>query len=138
MRATTIILAIASPGILVTLSALTKRLVGGAWQRACFFLGVELCVAAIATTTDHLLDVFRRGIISGNWGSRDIGVDALLSALGILFSFFGYLVVVTMHQSWEKDEKRPKAQAFQLMFLANLIGAGLLIGFALLVAKVKS
>ena len=64
--------------------------------------------------------------------SQKIAATASFLAL----CFFFLLWVLSMHQDWEGRSQNPRSQFVWLAIIANLVGAGLLATFVLLVKGV--
>jgi hypothetical protein len=134
MEPSAVILALAAPLFLILIGTVTKRLLDARWSRKHFFLGVELSIAAIATLLDHFLDLLRL-IVAEETLPKGMAKDATYSGVLLVLSLVALLYALSLHRDWEKEEDRPKAQAFWLIFVANSLGAILLVVFALLVKR---
>jgi|SRR5665213_1237494 len=118
--------AVAAPAFLILIGAGTKALLARKWCLRHFFLGIELTVAAIATVLDHFIDLAR------NPDSPHSGVkDAVGCGLFLFVAILLLIYVLTIHQAWEDEQERVSGQFWSLVIVANALGAGLLVVFAL-------
>ncbi len=95
-----------------------------------WLLGIELAVAAVAEGVIHLVTHLRSspdGHVSVDYP------DAFKALLWTLFCFLWLLVFIFVHQIMEPQTNHRGRQAFILVFLMNLVGAGLLGGFVYLI-----
>lgn len=127
------LLALGIPVILLASGAFAKKLVrGSAWERFDFFLGVEFTLAAMSSALIYVFDLVKVGtgnpVVSGSLMNKFAATAAFIA-----LTFFMLLWVLSAHQDWQKRNNNPRGQIFWLGFMANLIGAGLLATFVLLV-----
>ncbi|HEY1935526.1 MAG TPA: hypothetical protein VGG99_26250 [Acetobacteraceae bacterium] len=118
--------------MLIACGAFAKKLVrGSSWQRSDFFLGVELALSAMGSA-------FVYGFDLAKLPPAEPGFDAKIAATASFLSlcFFLLLYVMAIHQDWERRAQNPSGQILRLGVIANLIGAGLLTAFVLLVKGV--
>ncbi|CAN2039387.1 conserved membrane hypothetical protein [Candidatus Magnetomoraceae bacterium gMMP-15] len=128
------IVAIGIPLVLLFSGAVAKKLVRGSnWQRHDFFLGIEFTLAAMSAALVFLFDLVK--IIST--GSSDITEKLAATGAFLALNFFLLLWVMSVHQDWEKQNDKPRAQIVWLGLLTNLVGSGLIIIFVLLVKGVN-
>ena len=129
-------IALGIPAVLIVSGALAKKLVrGSTWQRADFFLGVELALAAMAAALVHVFDLAKlTGSQVAAVASMPQKVAATASFLAICF--FLLLWILSTHQDWERRTQNPQGQLLWLGLLANLVGAALLAAFVLFVKGV--
>ena len=125
------VIALVVPIILIVSSAFAKKLVRGTtWERADFFLGVELSLASIAATLTNFLELAKEATD----GTIKIDPNSLAKNGAFLaICFFLLLVVLTTHQEWQGRKDSPRAQMLWLGVFANMMGAGLLVTFIILV-----
>jgi hypothetical protein len=130
------LIALGIPLILILCGALAKKLVrGSAWQRADFFLGVELSLSAMASALVYVFDLAKLTLSqTGVPASLPQKIAATASFLALCF--FLLLWVLSTHQDWEGRSQNPRSQFVWLAVIANLIGAGLLATFVLFVKGV--
>ena len=127
------IIALGIPLILIVCGALAKKLVrGSAWQKSDFFLGVELSLAAMASGLVYIFDLAKLANAPPP-NLNHVDNKMVATATFLAFCFFLLLVVLTVHQDWEKRTQNPTGQFFWLGIVTNLIGAGLLAAFVLYV-----
>jgi hypothetical protein len=131
MSGESLIYAVAAPAFLILIGAGTKALLARKWSRRHFFLGVELTVAAIATVLDHFLDLARKPELPPASSVK----DAVGSGLFLLVAILLLIYVLTIHQAWEEEQDRLKHQFWYLVIVANALGTGLLVVFALWVKR---
>jgi hypothetical protein len=130
-------IAIGIPVILLLSGALAKKLVRGSdWERFDFFLGVEFTLAAMSSALIYVFDLVKLG------SQPNVGISSLMSkfaatATFIAVTFFFLLWVLSLHQDWTKRNDNPRGQTIRLGIIANLVGAGLLAAFVLLVKGVQ-
>lgn len=125
------VIALVVPIVLILSSAFAKKLVrGSTWIRTDFFLGVELALSAIAAALTNFLDLSKAAT------TDDVQIDANNLAKNgsfLAICFFLLLVILATHQEWERQMGARAAQLFWLGAFCNVIGAGLLIAFLILV-----
>lgn len=138
MRALTnpYLIALGIPLILIFSGALAKKLVRGSeWQRADFFLGVELSLAAMASALVYVFDLAR--LTTADKAALPTVSERMIATASFLaLCFFLLLWVLSVHQDWEKRVQNQNGQFVWLAIIANLIGAGLLAAFVLFVKGV--
>ena len=110
------------PVALLFLGCFTQKLIDHtSWQPKHFFVGLDLTIYFLATCLVNILDIASAPVQPANgylW-------TVILVATAMLCLFYQ----TTVHQDWEKDEKKGKKQIFMLCIVSNLIGLGLLYGF---------
>lgn len=125
------LMAIAVPLILIFCNAVAKKLVRGSrWQRADFFMGVELSLAAMASGLTNFFDLTKPALASG------IAISAQKTAETAVFvalCFFFLFLILALHQDWEQRSQSPIGQIIWLGIIANFISAGLMIFFVIYV-----
>jgi hypothetical protein len=123
------------PIILILSSALAKKLVRGtSWSRVDFFLGVELSLAAMAAGLINFFDLSKSLTqVASAAASGNIASNGVFLAI----CFFLLLWVLATHQDWEKRAQDVAGQVLWLGIVCNLVGAGLMISFILLVKGIK-
>lgn len=128
------LIALGIPVILLFSGAFAKKLVRGTnWQRSDFFLGVEFTLAAMSSALVNVFDLAKNGTPLGTAsGSNRIVASTAFLAL----CFFLLLWVLSVHQDWEQRSHNRGGQLFWLGVVANLVGAGLLAVFILLIKGV--
>jgi hypothetical protein len=125
------VIALVVPVVLILSSAFARKLVRGSpWVRSDFFLGVQLSLAAIAAALTNFLDLSKAAAA----GTAQIDANSLAKNGAFLaICFFLLLVVLATHQEWENKIQTPTAQFWWLGAFCNVIGAGLLVAFIILV-----
>jgi hypothetical protein len=116
--------------------AFAKKLVrGSTWQRSDFYLGVELSLASMASALVYVFDLAKvTNAATPGAPPVDNKIAATVSFLALCF--FLLLWVLSTHQDWERRSQNPKGQFIWLGVITNLVGAGLLAAFVLLVKGV--
>lgn len=130
------LIALGIPLILILSGALARKLVRGSeWQRADFFLGVELSLAAMASALVYVFDLARLTTADAA-PTPSVSERMVATASFLALCFFLLLWVLSAHQDWEKRVQNPNGQFLWLAIIANLVGAGLLAAFVLFVKGV--
>jgi hypothetical protein len=125
-------IAVGIPIVLIVSGALAKKLVRGSnWQRSDFYLGVELSLAAMASALVYVFDLAKLTSSAATVPGLPHKIAATASFLALCF--FLLLWVLSTHQDWERRSQNPRGQLVWLGLLANIVGAGLLAAFVLLV-----
>jgi len=130
------LIALGIPVVLIVSGALAKKLVrGSTWQRADFFLGVELALAAMASALVHVFDLAK---LTGSQASTVASIPQKVAATAsfLAICFFLLLWILSTHQDWERRTQNPQGQLIWLGLLVNLVGAALLAAFVLFVKGV--
>jgi hypothetical protein len=125
--------ALGIPVVLIISGALAKKLVRGSdWQRSDFYLGVELSLAAMASALVYVFDLAK---LMSSQPVTEPGLPQKIAATAsfLALCFFLLLWVLSTHQDWERRSQNPRGQLVWLGLLANIVGAGLLAAFVLLV-----
>jgi hypothetical protein len=129
--------AIGIPIIFIIIGGLAKKLVRGpGWDRKDFFLGIQSTLATISAQLVYLYDIVKDGITSNGLTVNSVQKLAL-SALSFLITIPVLFLVLILHQEWGQRNNNRKGQIVWLGIIANLIGAGLLVGFLLAIKGVK-
>jgi hypothetical protein len=127
------LIALGIPMILILSGALAKKLVrGSGWLRSDFFLGVELSLAAMASALVYVFDLAQLSTSPASIAST-LPSKIAATASFLALCFFLLLWILSTHQDWERRSQNPRGQTVWLGILANLVGAGLLAAFVLLV-----
>lgn len=130
------LIAIGIPLLLIFSGAFAKKLVRGSnWESRDFFLGVELCLAAMAAALVFVFDLSKLTSIQASTASS-VMQTMVATASFLALCFFLLLWILSIHQDWERRSQNPKGQLLWLGIIANLIGAGLIAAFVLLVKGV--
>ncbi|SFI70969.1 hypothetical protein [Nitrosomonas sp. Nm34] len=127
-------IAIGIPVALLLSGAMAKKLVrGSTWKRQDFFLGVEFTLAAMSAALVFIFDL----VAANQTGSNPVSPREYAETGSFLATtFFLLLWIMSTHQDWEPRNDDPRAQIIWLGVIANLVGAGLLVAFVLLVKGV--
>lgn len=124
------VVAVLIPTILLMAGAFAKRLVRATgWKWQDFYLGVEFALAAISSALLYIFDLVRD---LGNQSAPYVKDKLSVTALFLCVTFLLLLYVLSVHQDWEKKVDS-WIKRLRLGVEANLIGAGLLAAFVLLV-----
>jgi len=130
------LIAIGIPLLLIVCGAFAKKLVRGSkWQNTDFFLGVELSLAAMASALVYVFDLTKLTSVQSSTISS-LMQKMVATASFLALCFFLLLLILSIHQDWEKRSQNPRGQFVWLGIIANLVGAGLLAAFVLLVKGV--
>jgi hypothetical protein len=131
------LVALGIPLILIFSGALAKKLIRGSeWRRTDFFWGVELALAAMASALVYLFDL-AKVTLDGSSPAATVSERMVATASFLALCFFILLWVLSVHQDWERRSQNPTGQHLWLTFVANLVAAGLLAAFILLVKGVR-
>lgn len=131
------LIALGIPIILIFCGAFAKKLVRGTkWKFSDFYLGVELALAAMASSMVYIFDVTKLPSTTIEEISS-INSKLAYNASFLTICFFLLLFVLTTHQDWEKRNKNPKGQIIWLGIVTNLIGSTLMAIFVLIVKGVN-
>lgn len=136
MSANPYVPALVIPLLFIFCGAFAKKLVrGSAWQQSDFFLGVELCLAAVAS---GLIYGFGLAKLPVDQSGMVASLSGKITAIAIFLAicFFILLLVLAIHQDWLKKPQNPRGQFVWLAIVGNLIGAGLLAAFVIFVTGV--
>lgn len=107
---------------LLFLGCFTQKLIDHTrWQPKHFFVGLDLTIYFLATCLVNILDIAS--------AEKQPPNGYLWTVILVVAAMFCLFYQTTVHQDWEKEEKRGGKQIFWLCFVSNLIGLGLLYGF---------
>jgi hypothetical protein len=137
-------IAVGIPFLLIFLGAIARKLIRAKpWVRDDFYLGVDLSIAAISAGLIYNFELITAkaaasGISSDGCRAIISSADArLLGNAGFLvLALTAFLVVVSMHQDHGGDTGNPRKQWLLLGVVSNVIGAGLMAAFTLIVKGV--
>jgi hypothetical protein len=130
-----VLLAFGVPIIFILVGAIGRKLVRGTdWERRDFYLGVELCLAALSSNILFLIELLRASAMTTATPDYKGEVSAALF-LVVVFSI--YMWLLSLHQDWESKGDRPTAQMCRLMLLSNALGGGLFAAFVFLIKGVR-
>lgn len=125
------VIAVVVPLALIMCGALAKKLVrGSAWSRKDFFLGVELALAAMTAGLINFLDLSKAAAEAKTQIAPN---DVMANGVFVAICFFILLWILATHQDWGEQDSKVTKQVVWLGFVCNAVGAGLVIGFILLV-----
>ena len=123
-----IFVALLLPLLLAIAGSLGKKLVRGtSFKRSDFFLGLDLALGALSAGLVNLLDLAKDAGAIPNLGASLFFKSGYIAA-----TFFLFLIILTLHQAWEKRENEPLKQILCLGVASNGIGLLLLVGFVYL------
>ncbi len=112
------------PLVVIVIGSIAKKLArGSGWQRQYFFWGIELTLASIS---GGLTLLFESDIEPKSY--RDAGIFLLLS-------FILFVLVLSFHQDYQKEDIEPKDQYLWLTFFSNIIGIGLMTIFVFAIKR---
>jgi hypothetical protein len=113
------------PLLLAIAGSLGKKLVRGTeFRRSDFFLGQDLTLGALSASLVNLLDLAKDANSVHNL------TESLFFTAGyIAITFFFFIIILTLHQAWEKRENERLKQILCLGVASNGIGLCLLLGF---------
>lgn len=136
MLANPYLVALGIPILLLASGAVAKKLVrGSAWQRFDWFLGVEFTLAAMSSALIYIFDLVK--IASGTTNvAQDLLKKFTATSAFIALTFFLLLWILSTHQDWQSRNNNPTGQILWLGIVTNILGAGLLASFILLVKGV--
>lgn len=122
-----LLLAFGVPVVFILVGAMGRKAVRkSSWERADFFLGPELCLAAFSA------DVLFMGALFNQPRHADGQPEG--TAFWLLIAIVcTYLFLLTLHQDWERRTDRTRAQFIWLVVMSNLLGTGLFAAFVFLV-----
>ena len=102
------LIALGIPIILIFCGAFAKKLVRGTkWRISDFYLGVELALAAMASSMVYIFDVSKLPYSTTDEMSI-INLKLAYNGTFLTICFFLLLFVLTTHQDWEKRNKNIK------------------------------
>jgi hypothetical protein len=128
------LIALIVPLALLFCGAFAKKLVRGTgWERKDFYLGVELTLAAMSSGMLYFFELVQPG--PSGTSNTPSPEKITVTALFVIVCFFLLLLVLSMHQDWEKSTDI-KRQIGTLGVFSNGLGVGLVCSFALLVKVV--
>lgn len=128
--------ALVVPLLFIACGAFAKKLArGSGWQRSDFFLGVELCLAAMAVALIYGLELAKLPVNQPDTATS-VTQKAASTAAYLALCFFILLWILTIHQDWVKRTQNPRMQFVLLVIVTNLVGAGLLAAFVVFVIGV--
>jgi hypothetical protein len=120
-----IFVALLLPLLLAVAGSLGKKLVRGTpFRRSDLFLGLDLTLGALSAGLVNLLDLAKDAATVPN-----LTATLFFTAGYIATTFFFFLIILTLHQAWEKRENEPLKQILCLGVASNGIGLSLLLGF---------
>jgi hypothetical protein len=122
-----ILVAFAFPLLIALAGAMGKILVrSNGVSRKDFFLGQDLTLAAISAGLVNVLDIAKDAQPGQNEGFRLLFTGSYAG-----FSFFVFIIIMVLHQVWEKRDNADQRnrQAFWLGCVSNGLGLFLLILF---------
>lgn len=118
------------PGLLLVL--------GAAWIRQDFFLGLDLALTSVASGLIYLYEVLQPGGAAAGRSTvvmSAAAVNKLLAGSGYLgVSLVVMMIIMALHQDREPRTMEPMRQIFWLGGIANLAG-GLLLSYFILYVK---
>lgn len=113
------------PTMLAVAGSLGKKLVRGTdFRRADFFLGPDLTLGALSAGLVNLLDISKDVQYTSN-----MTANLFFTSGYIAITFFLFIVILSLHQVWEKRDNQPRRQILTLGVASNLIGLSLLVLF---------
>jgi hypothetical protein len=121
------------PLLLLGVAALGKKVArtkeGWLWED--FYLGPDLCLAAVSTGLLKIFDLLRHlPVPTGD--TNNFAYDVGLCALLIVITFTSFIYVLTEHRECSGETPR-RFPRFRLGFVCNAIGLACLTGFLFLI-----
>jgi hypothetical protein len=137
-------IAVGIPFILIIIGSVSKKLVKARpWQRDDFFLGADLSLAGISSGMIYITELLSakaslQGCTTPACAAFLTSFDEKLLTDGgfIVLALLIFVVLLATHQDHERNTSNPRAQILMLGVFSNLVGAGLLASFILLVKGV--
>jgi hypothetical protein len=127
--------ALVVPLALLFCGSLSKKIVRGTnWERKDFFMGVEFTLAALSSALLYIFDL-ANGLSAADQ-IQSIGLKLAITTSFIAITFCSLFIVIALHQEYEVSKSRRK-QIIYLCLISNLVGAGLIAGFVLLVKGIQ-
>jgi NADH:ubiquinone oxidoreductase subunit 2 (subunit N) len=114
------VIALVIPIALLFCGAIARKLVRGTtWKRKDFYLGVELTLAALSSGLLYFFELvpWTPAAIPAPPADRVIATAAFVT-----FCLIVLMIILALHQDWEKRPPKTKGQFVRLGLLAN--GAG--------------
>ena len=116
---------LAFPTMIAIAGALGRKLVRGTdFRKSDFFIGQDLALGAISAGLVNLLEVAQNAN-----AVPSLPISLFFTAAYVAFTFFLFIVILTLHQVWEKRENQPRKQVLSLGVASNGIGLSLLVLF---------
>lgn len=116
---------LAFPTMIALAGALGRKLIRGTdFRKSDFFIGQDLALGAISAGLVNLLEVAQDSA-----SIASLPVSLFFTAAYIAFTFFMFIVILTLHQVWEKRENQPRRQILSLGIASNAVGLSLLVLF---------
>ncbi|MCZ2903323.1 hypothetical protein [Burkholderia thailandensis] len=105
---------------------------GGAefWNRRDWFLGADACLANMATALSYIFEVLfalQKKQTDLRSAMSHLIADGTCLALGMLL----YIILLGMHQHYEKPRASPRGQLYGLVLFSNLIALAQMFGFVI-------
>lgn len=121
------------PSAAIVLGVLAKKVARKQhWNRAQFYLGAELTLAAFVVSLLSLVDKLRVEHVDPVT-LREYQNSVLLNVGFVVFAVIILFLVVSLHQEWESNtQKHPKTSFFWLVCVCNMLGFSLLMAIAML------
>lgn len=120
-----VIVALLFPTLLAIAGSVGKKLVRGTdFEKKDFFLGPDLTLGALSAGLVNLLDIAK-----DSHSSLTITASLFFTSGYIAVTFFLFIVILALHQVWEKRDNQPGRQILSLGVASNAIGVSLLALF---------
>lgn len=116
------VVAVLVPALFLLAQSIGRKLVRGTeWQITDAAVGADALLTAMSITVVQALEAIRavaRAEARGNGSASDR--DVIAPMVFTVVTFVVYLIVLGVHQDWEKDSKRGAGRAFRLLGAAAL------------------
>jgi len=116
---------LAFPTMIAVAGALGRKLIRGTdFRRSDFFIGPDLALGAISAGLVNLLEVAQSSA-----SVQSLPISLFFTAAYTAVTFFLFIVILTLHQVWERRDTQPNRQILSLGIASNAIGLSLLVLF---------
>lgn len=125
------VLGIGVPLVLLLTGALTKKLVRATpFKKSDFFLGIEFTLGALTSALTYCCEITKESFTGNN--SDQLAKIAAIGAF-LVFNLILLLIVLGIHQEWEKPGVNSRSQFIHLGLFSNFLGTILILAFILLI-----
>jgi hypothetical protein len=124
--------AVLIPILLIICGAFSKKLVRGTeWKRSDFFMGIDLTLAALASSLINASE-----LLHANQQNLSLA-KVVTNTSYIPIAFFIFFIVLCTHQDWEQKPQNKIGQWLWLGVFCNLIGTVLMVSFIVIVKGIS-
>jgi hypothetical protein len=134
--ASPIFFALGVPGLFLLAGALARKVVrgSGGWEASDFFFGIEATLAAMSAGFVNIFDLVRGPVAT----KQPLDGLKLAATSGFLVvTFILLMVLLSIHQDWDKNQTNPKQRKIWLGLVSNGIGLLLMGGFILMIKGIQ-